>query len=465
MDNTPSLDETTIRSLRAAQAAALGARGAGRVAPQLRVVQHWNFPDYKYGPNGPDLGSGQVVAEERPDWTKAAEDILGTFKGSEEYIQLVSAISELKKDVAQPEAFVDSALREFIARVFVKGEALDDHVRESAELFERRAQGLPIPHRAVFRLAGLLVPKSTLSIESKGTSITIRPTNRNDVERSFGAAFSPNPFLGLPDAIAEVVLVGRPFGDVQYQQGRLVSILRLYTNSPISVNGTELYLDRFTEWAGLSLGPILVFPWKKTKLTQEDQLHLGSFWDKVIDRLPPTFGQPTEMAGDAVSVAFGRFNEALDAGGSFEKAVTNSVMGLEALYFKPTGEQAELTYRLSLRVAITLSQLGADPAKTREVVDLAYDVRSEYVHGGKASPKDKKRIVRLYGTLAQFQAELLDLLRRSIVAQLFITMEKEALIDLMDDSLIMGDKAKELNGLLSSVRSLLTPLQSSTARS
>ena len=160
-----------------------------------------------------------------------------------------------------------------------------------------------------------------------------------------------------------------------------------------------------------------------------------------------------------MSVAFGRFSEALDGGRSFEKLVTNAVMGLEALYFKPTGEQAELTYRLSLRVASLLSKLGSDPGQTREIVDLAYDVRSDYVHGGKASPRDKKRIERLYGSLGSFQLALLDQLRRSIIVHLFIQIEKEALIDLLDDSLIIPGKAKELESLVSGLKALLAPLE------
>lgn len=453
------LEQATIRCFRESCRAAQDSRDSGRVTPQVRVVSHWSFPEYKYGPNGPELGPGSVVAEEQPDWTKAAEDVLTSIKGRTEYSQLVSAIKGAKKDISQPEAIADSTLRQSIVSFLESAEVSEETLRESAVSFERGFQGLSIRHRVNFRLAGLLVKDDGLSIESKGTSIRFRSTTRRDVEREFGGPFVSNPFLGLPDCVAEVELIGRPFTDAQSQQGRLISILRLYTDSPVSVNAMEMFLDVRAESLGMSWGPAQTFPWRKARLGEDDRAHLGSFWEQVVDRLPPTFGRPTELAGDAVSVAYGRFSEALDGGGSFEKLVTNAVMGLEALYFKPSGEQAELTYRLSLRVANLVSKIGREPGRTREIVDLAYDVRSDYVHGGKASIKDKKRIERLYGSLGDFQLALLDLLRVSIITHLFIETEKEALIDLLDDSLIVPDKAMELQKLVSGVKALLSPLR------
>ena len=235
-------------------------------------------------------------------------------------------------------------------------------------------------------------------------------TRRSDVELAVGHFGGPDSLIP-PDAVLEIRMSGKPFLEIQEQEERAITILRLFTNAPVQVLSTVHCFEDGLIAGGISWPGRLHGSWRKAVLRPTDQDALQRLWDGLLGRLPATFYRFGEPSLDPVSVAHDRFKDAHSNGGEFEKCVMNAVMGLEALFFKPTGEQAELTYRLSMRVARYLSCLSYDAVKTREIVEFAYSVRSGYVHGGRAASADKRKIQRQYTTLPAFQTALLDLVR------------------------------------------------------
>ena len=56
------------------------------------------------------------------------------------------------------------------------------------------------------------------------------------------------------------------------------------------------------------------------------------------------------------------------------------------------GEIQELTYRLSLRAAKILAQLGYEPIAVKQTIVDAYRIRNIFAHGGQLTPEERKEI-------------------------------------------------------------------------
>jgi len=66
------------------------------------------------------------------------------------------------------------------------------------------------------------------------------------------------------------------------------------------------------------------------------------------------------------------------------------MMGLESIFLRDDGEQQELSYRLRMRVSRVMGKFGFDAFKIKRMINDAYSVRSNFVHGGTLSYNDTK---------------------------------------------------------------------------
>ncbi len=124
-------------------------------------------------------------------------------------------------------------------------------------------------------------------------------------------------------------------------------------------------------------------------------------------------------------------------------------MGLESLFLEAN---YELKFRLKQRITKLFSLLDYDPYMVRNVISKAYDVRSQFVHGGQLS---YKKLNNQFGDIRSFLRLLLDYLRVSILAFKFAPIGKDEMLDLIDEASF--DKAKEtrLINILSASKSLI----------
>lgn len=460
----PDLVKLASKFFRTALVLADDGRAAGKFKAQTRIENIWQFPDFKYSENGPELGAGSGPPRETDDWSTAAEEILTTAKRTQEYQDLVAALESAKRAPGlRPQAFLESVAREFLFDLLNQPLSSDELTRFYAEQLDRQYRGLPVQLFGNVRLFGVVIPDAPVRVHHRDVMISIRQTDRADVEVPVGIGFQSAPFIFPPDAIAELTLSGRPFADVQILEARLVAILRLYLGVPIFSTGTELFQSPSHLRRGMSTSQrVSITGWRKALLGPKDQDHLQQLWERLADRVPTPFSPSQPGIPDDVLVAYLRLADALDNAGNFESSVTSAVMGLEALYFKPSGEQAELTFRLSIRAARFLGLLGKGSMRVRGLISDAYDVRSGYVHGGRISYKERRALEKEYESLRGFQEELIDLLRRSVVAGLVRTVDKEEFIDAIDDTLIDSSKFDRLKDLAADATKLLTTVQQSS---
>jgi len=190
-------------------------------------------------------------------------------------------------------------------------------------------------------------------------------------------------------------------------------------------------------------------------LNQETVPRLQHFWKEFSPLLPDSFYWPTGRTEDSTNIAYRHYCDALLQDGLVERRIANAIMGLEALFLKPHGEVQELSFRLKKRVSKVLGCLNFDALETERVIQDAYACRNRFAHGGRLSHGERRKLEAEYQSLTTLLTTTLEYLRSSIVASLSVPREKEALIDLVDDSLIDGKSSNELNSAMSRARNVL----------
>src|SRR5262249_51237517 len=84
-----------------------------------------------------------------------------------------------------------------------------------------------------------------------------------------------------------------------------------------------------------------------------------------------------------VQIAFSRYKDAVSLIVSTEARITSAINAIEALFLKGD-DQGELVFRLALRTASLLRNLGLPGLEVRDCVKSAYRVRSKFIHGSVA---------------------------------------------------------------------------------
>jgi hypothetical protein len=164
-------------------------------------------------------------------------------------------------------------------------------------------------------------------------------------------------------------------------------------------------------------------------------------FDEALPRLEEAAYLQQGRAKTEAGIAFERYVRASTGNAISEDRMALAVMGMEALLLS---EPRDLRFALAMRAARLLGAAGIDPDKVRSDVRLAYDVRSEFVHGGTLSGGRRRKIERQYGSVEQFVLTTLDLARRIILACLFPACSKEGWIGAIDETMIGSRKATSL---------------------
>lgn len=135
-----------------------------------------------------------------------------------------------------------------------------------------------------------------------------------------------------------------------------------------------------------------------------------------------------------------RYDSALLESIGNDRRLMYAIMGLESLLLKEE-ETSELIFKLSIRVAKLLGNLGLISHKVKEHVKQAYNYRSKTVHGSCLKNKEKTEIKILLPII-------LNYLRLAILFFLMNTdIEKEEIIEIIDNSMLDNKYENKLEDL------------------
>lgn len=291
------------------------------------------------------------------------------------------------------------------------------------------------PHEFYGRLwlTGITLSNEVIQISD---SLSFRRPTRKDLQEKVRIEEVPYTHAGFVgrthfSCIAEcTVPASHPLGLQRYVD-RLVTVLRLFRLGSVSVPRYDYNADSLSPFAKGSFGGHQGASRLEYTLSPDDQPRLLRALQVLIPLVPSTYGS-TEARSNFLSTAFDWYKDSVLAGGPIESTVAWAVACLEAL-FLGDNPQTELSYRLTQRVVALLRCLGWAPLEVRQVLKMAYDVRSKYVHGAvsrKKLPHEELRV--LHRNIAEYARvsclvwiQLLTMRNRK---EVLATLE-EALID------------------------------------
>jgi hypothetical protein len=163
-----------------------------------------------------------------------------------------------------------------------------------------------------------------------------------------------------------------------------------------------------------------------------------------FDMLKPILTKLKVMEENHLHIAFQRYKDATLQKLTYENRITTAITCLEALYLV---ENAELTHRLSQRVARLMQIVGAtkNALDTYNDIKNAYKIRSLYTHGSKS-----KNIPNLN----QLTKTILSFARISIIVFMQIattSKEKAQIIKYLDQSLLDENTHIKLKNIVSGI--------------
>jgi len=379
-------------------------------------------------------------------------DSVEVVKNSAEFSEALSKLNTIKAQSGSNEIQL-----EFLVQTLLKTYLEDPQEIESViTSFLKAATGQPIAQKIRLEVTGLGVPEEEIEFDDHGTTVKIRRTTIQDLEKTITPLeLTDRP--RCPSAILEMQFQSSA-GDSSLADrkiGQALAILRLFKLAEVK----HLRYETHSEAMQSPRSRITIIsrdesePIKKAAITPSEASCLPGFWVNLSSTIAEAL-YSNDTTRSHIRIAYSRYCEALKSYPDFERSIALAVMGLESLFLAKS-ERQELVYRLALRVARALGGLGQDPRETYRVMKQAYTIRNIFVHGAMLTKKDKKKIRRKFGEEQAIRDLVLDYLRRSIILMTLSDKEKEHIIRLIDDSLVTGNEA-ELEAVARGARELLS---------
>lgn len=426
----------------------------GSFEPDKQVYIKSKVANFKYDSNGPGGFStstedliqdswfwpGQKIGkiiEQIPEYKVCLEHLERNYGESSS-----QGLHRFRADLmfACLERKIDSTLRDIMSNNLIKS-----------------LTGQPLTYGAKVQLEGIIVEPERIEVMH---GISIRRTAKEDLE--FERPYYSFPrfdrsFYGrTPSAILEIEFPGHGAREIQERVEKATTILRLFKVGGVRHLSYNMFSESLTDLnaGGTMFSGDNESAREKYLLTADDVKNLKRFWSEIQDIIPRDLFWRSPGQEDHLTIAYGHYSRALLQGSGIEERVASAVMGLESLFLKAGGEQQELTYRLGNRVAKLAGNLGHAPLHVRDSITDAYSLRSLFAHGGHLSHKKKMKLEKRM-SVHSLLLESCEYLRLGIICYMMLHIEKDALIDLIDEAFLTKTSGDKLSGMLNTTRHAL----------
>jgi len=263
-----------------------------------------------------------------------------------------------------------------------------------------------------------------------GNGLKIRKITNQEFSELCRSAKEIGGLLPLHEAMNIEYIIEVPYGiqkgePISHQEpgekfDKLVSALRLFKSGIFGFNILQSKSPSWQPMMGTTTSGrtfYKTFSGNKYKLTKSESKDFIKFWDeyKTCDFTNNKF----------LEVAIKRFNYSHEREKPEDKLIDYTV-SLEALFLKEE-EKAELSYRLSIRMAILLGKNKKDRKEIFSNVRKAYDLRSKIIHGStRASNEDVREIViKIENYLRESIKLFLDLIKTKSYEEIIDAIDKD----------------------------------------
>nr|WP_319375035.1 HEPN domain-containing protein [uncultured Methanoregula sp.] len=428
-------------------------RDENKIHPEFEYCTHWEPTSYSYDDRGIHVDkSGTQIS--KPSWHIASHTISEIIKETDEYTHLLQFL-KTKNIGEENQRTLSSFISKIVINILNNQDIPDQEIDKLIDRYLLDVMNKPIKSGAIIQLVGIILQPDSVELSHE---ITIRKPRKEDFFLDIPAfGYDPEFHLIDPTAFIEISMFSRNPREIHESIVKTMTILRLFKTGSVKYTTYQMYTDSFSNLIGGRTFSGDKTPAFEIYVVRNDLVpNLKKFYEKISAFLPSSLFKIDIGRIDHISIAYHRYSDSLLNSDIIERRITNAIMGLEALYFKPSGEQQELQYRLGIRVAKILGKLSYDPLKVRCTIKDAYSIRSIFSHGGHLGYKERRKFETKYnGDVKNLLSLVLDFLRISIIVSITIHSEKDEFIDNIDRALIDDDANEKLNTQLSISKNIL----------
>ncbi|MDO8874280.1 MAG: HEPN domain-containing protein [Methanoregula sp.] len=426
----------------------------GLIKPESELFEHWGVTSFSYDDTGCHVGkSGTQIT--KPSWIRGLFQIREIVIKTDEYRQLMDDL-KTKTSFKEIEPNPVSRFLHKIVSEYLEDETIPEvRLHVLIDNFIMDIQNKPVKSGAIVQVSGIILHSDEIEI---APGVLLRKPKKEDFEIDIPVqVFRFFPHVPDPTAFLEISLQTKMPTNIQEEVTKAITILRLFKPGSVKWNTYRMYSESVSQFLGGTMTSGESHSAIDNYILQDNEIkNLKNFWMRLSSILPPIFYRFDVGKVDHISIAYNRYTDSLLQNGLNERRIANAIMGLEALYFKPTGELQELQYRLGIRVAKMLGKLNFDPIKIRCAIKDAYTIRSIFSHGGHLSYKEKRKYEAKYdGNIKNLLKLILDYLRVSIIVSMTIRSEKDEFIDIIDNAMIDDAANQRLLGVLNQAKNIL----------
>lgn len=426
----------------------------GTLKTEFERYEQFKVEKFKYSDEGITELSARGNTVFVRSWFRATVTLLERIKQLPEYATAARMLSNMfgEENSRHIESFANKVVHRCLYESAFEASAFEILVTD----FLKNLRHEPVRYGAHVSLEGIVLRPDRFQINSQ---TALRKPTIEDLEQPI-PEHSKIGWRGLgpiPTAFLEFEFLGREARETQTKIEQAVAILRLFKVGSVKHLSYQMFSDSITDImaSGTLISGSTGAAYEKYLLTPEDAARLGRFWETAIKSIPQAFFDSALKGTDPVTIAYKRYCDALLNDGIIERRITNSVMGLEALIAKPTGEMQELRYRISTRASKVLGLFGYNQYEVRDTVKDAYRIRSIFAHGGQLTSEQKRRLESRYKDMKRILLTLLEYLRVTLLIMMLVAKRKNEFIDLIDDSLIDPAKEEQINSSVSWMRNII----------
>ncbi|MHA2143112.1 MAG: hypothetical protein ACXADD_16640 [Candidatus Thorarchaeota archaeon] len=292
--------------------------------------------------------------------------------------------------------------------------------------------GSPISRHLIAKIHGVEV-KEPIKLRR---GVVLRPAIKSDLDwegKGYMSPFYENILWGSPDSIIEINTRKKNLHTLFY---RLFHILRLYRPYPIGSSHAICWsaspIDRCRpQSSSLYVGNYLN---THPRYHIYDAVDVTGYIGRYLPLLPDDWIDFNIRFNNPLNIAYNRYLEALQNYQRRERAITFSVMGLEALILE---QGPELKHRFRSRLARLSSYLDLDSKDVYKILNQAYSIRSDFVHGNVTKQPRKNEKLCLETSLSLLQICILIYLSNGPL------FKKKQFLEYIDNAIIGLDEDGE----------------------
>ncbi|MFW9804419.1 MAG: hypothetical protein ACFFFC_17305 [Candidatus Thorarchaeota archaeon] len=314
-------------------------------------------------------------------------------------------------------------------------------IAEQIALFVSELNNNPVEWRVEAWLEGIVIEPEKLELDD---GMILRRLTEEEL-KSVKSFVSIYPDISIspkaPSCALEFKKKAKSTEEVQPGINRLLNTLRLFQLGSIGAVRIR-YSPQSIIRPRLSTGGMSFGKPYKYQLREMDKNQLHEF----IELFPPIFEQleNIESKKTHLRVAVQRYNDALLHSEAIEQRITLAITCLEALLLK-TREREGLSRRLAQRLALLLELAGFDVNRVFESTLRAYNIRSDYIHGGEIDDQDLEKAPELCKEMLNFARVALQMLLQRLEE------DKVKIIEFMDKALLDDSFGKKLRKVFADI--------------